>query len=132
MDVKMLDTVTYNNSHNVRDYQYRCNLWFHEWLPDNRNVANMFASLSLQAKRSGREHFGAQCIYETMRFKRLVSEKNSEFKLNNNNVALLARYTMQKYKELDDFFSLRTINGLPEATASSIFASAGRSAGELP
>ena len=119
--INMLDTVKTQSSDKIDDYGYRCRVWFHDWLPENRKVAEMFASLSLQAKRSGREHFGAQCIYETMRYKRLISEKNSDFKLNNNHVALLARYTMAKYKELDNFFSLRTINGLPETTAHHIF-----------
>jgi len=131
MDVNMLDTVNTQSSDKIDDYGYRCRVWFHDWLPENRKVAEMFASLSLQAKRSGREHFGAQCIYETMRYKRLISEKNSDFKLNNNHVALLARYTMAKYKELDNFFSLRTINGLPETIAHDIFLSAGRMFGEL-
>lgn len=131
MDVKMLDTVTTSNWQKVADYKFRCHVWFQDWLPENRQVANMFASLSLQAKRSGRKHFGAQCIYETMRYKRMVAEKNSDFKLNNNHVAILARYTMAKYEELEDFFSLRTINGLPETTAHDIFVEAGRNAGEL-
>ena len=53
MDVNMLDTVKTQSSDKIDDYGYRCRVWFHDWLPENRKVAEMFASLSLQAKRSG-------------------------------------------------------------------------------
>jgi hypothetical protein len=67
-----------------------------------------------------------------MRFHRLERESASEFKLNNNNVALIARYIMAKYPEYEGFFSLRTINGIPETRAKHIFQAAMYRAGQLP
>ena len=124
----MLDT-TFNP---VIDFQQRINLWLDEWVPENRHVIAEFVRLTKRLKERGRKHYGGQAIQEYLRFRSAIAENGSEFKLNNNNVALVTRYLMLKHSDLDGFFRVRSINGLSEEKATSIMRSAMRSAGEIP
>jgi hypothetical protein len=114
-------------------YAERLDGWLTDWLPNNLSVIDEFLKITKKLYDDiGREHYGAQAVYEVMRFHRLERESASEFKLNNNNVALIARYIMAKYPEYEGFFSLRTINGIPETRAKHIFQAAMYRAGQLP
>ena len=114
-------------------YAERLDGWLTDWLPNNLSVIDEFLKITKKLYDDiGREHYGAQAVYEVKRFHRLERESASEFKLNNNNVALIARYIMAKYPEYEGFFSLRTINGIPETRAKHIFQAAMYRAGQLP
>ena len=134
MDVKMLDDTSHTTfSYNTTtDFQQRVKLWLEEWVPENHHVIDEFVRLSKLLKQRGRNHYGGQAIQEYLRFSSAIAERGSEFKLNNDNVALITRYLMLKYSDLDDFFRVRKINGLSKEKANSIMRSAMRSAGEIP
>ena len=115
------------------EYANRLDEWLTKWLPQNLTVVGEFLKITKKLHdEMGREHYGAQAVYEVMRFHRLQREGAGEFKLNNNNVALIARYIMAKYPQYDGFFSLRTINGIPEVRAKHIFKDAMYRAAQLP
>ena len=114
------------------EYANRLDEWLTKWLPQNLTVVDEFLNITKKLHDDmGREHYGAQAVYEVMRFHRLQREGAGEFKLNNNNVALIARYIMATYPQYDGFFSLRTINGIPEVRAKHIFEDAMCRAGQL-
>ena len=114
------------------EYANRLDEWLTKWLPKNLIVVGEFLNITKKLHDDmGREHYGAQAVYEVMRYHKLQRENAGEFKLNNNNVALIARYIMAKYPQYDGFFSLRTINGIPEVRAKHIFESAMYRAGQL-
>ena len=114
------------------EYANRLDEWLTQWLPQNLSVVREFLNLTEKLHdEMGREHYGAQAVYEIMRYHKLQREGAGEFKLNNNNVALIARYIMAKYPQYDGFFSLRTINGIPEVRAKHIFEDAMYRAGQL-
>ena len=134
MGVTMFDSFeSRGDFHAEVKYAERLDEWLTDWLPNNLSVIDEFLKITKKLHDDiGREHYGAQAVYEVMRFHRLERESASEFKLNNNNVALIARYIMAKYPEHEGFFSLRTINGIPEARAKHIFRAAMFRAGQLP
>jgi len=134
MGVTMFDSFESRGiCHAEIDYANRLDEWLTDWLPQNLPVIDEFLKITKKLHDDmGREHYGAQAVYEVMRFHRLQREGAGEFKLNNNNVALIARYIMAKHPQYDGFFSLRTINGIPEVRAKHIFEDAMRRAGQLP
>ena len=114
------------------EYANRLDEWLTQWLPQNLLVVGEFLNITKKLHdEMGREHYGAQAVYEVMRYHKLQREGAGEFKLNNNHVSLLARYIMAKYPQYDGFFSLRTINGIPEVRAKHIFEDAMYRAGQL-
>lgn len=114
------------------EYANRLDEWLTKWLPQNLSVVGEFLNITKKLHdEMGREHYGAQAVYEVMRYHKLQREGAGEFKLNNNHVSLLARYIMAKYPQYDGFFSLRTINGIPEVRAKHIFEDAMYRAGQL-
>ena len=114
------------------EYANRLDEWLTKWLPENLSVVREFLNITVKLHdEMGREHYGAQAVYEIMRYHKLQREGAGEFKLNNNNVALIARYIMAKHPQYDGFFSLRTINGIPEVRAKHIFEDAMYRAGQL-
>ena len=114
------------------EYANRLDEWLTKWLPENLSVVREFLNITEKLHdEMGREHYGAQAVYEVMRYHKLQREGAGEFKLNNNHVSLLARYIMAKYPQYDGFFSLRTINGIPEVRAKHIFEDAMYRAGQL-
>jgi len=61
------------------------------WLSENWHVWLKFYDKTEALRRAGREHYGAKCIYESMRYESAVSDSENTFKLNNNVVSGLAR-----------------------------------------
>jgi hypothetical protein len=100
-------------------YAKRVDRFLDNWVPKNRPVIAEFTRLTKQVRKK-RSHYGAQAIFEAMRYHSIVREQGTEYGMNNNSVALLARYVMIKNPELKDFFDLRTISRLPEARAHGI------------
>ena len=128
MDVKMLDFFEY--SHTIK-LQERAKRFVEDWVPENRHVVSEFERIVRQLKSRGRMTYGGQAIQEYLRFNTDIGERGSEFKLDNNNVALLTRYIMYRDSDYDGFFKVKTVEKLPEEKARPIIVSAMRSAGEL-
>jgi hypothetical protein len=119
MGVNMFDNFEQFEPSAATKYAKRVDRFLNDWVPKNRPVIDEFTRLAKQI-RGKRSHYGAQAIFEIMRYHSIVREQGTEYGMNNNSVALLARYVMIKNSELKDFFDLRTISGLPEARAHSI------------
>jgi hypothetical protein len=57
---------------------------------------------------NGRDHYGIAALVEVLRYQHAIAEDpNSEFKVNNNYRAFMAREIMQNNPMLDGFFSTR-------------------------
>ena len=107
------------------EYEIRCDDFFKDWVPNNQSVIDGFLQVANKIRSEfGREHYGAPAAYEIFCYHTFSRDNSNDFKLNNNNVAMLSRYVMAKYPQLDGFFSLRTICGLPEEVAKQIFKAA--------
>lgn len=136
MGVTMLDS--FNDGgvfHSVEEAEYanRCDEFFKEWVPSNRSLINGFKQVCETIRfKYGREEYGGQAVAEIVRFHMLAFEVGSEYKMNNNSIALLSRFIMAKYPQYDGFFRLRKINGIPEDRAKHIFRAAMFRAGQLP
>lgn len=128
MDVKMLDFFEFAHTTNLQE---RAKRFVEDWVPENRHVIAEFERIIRQLKSRGRKTYGGQAIQEYLRFNSEIGERGSEFKLNNNSVALLTRFIMYRDSAYDGFFQVRTIGDLPEEKARPIIISAMRSAGEL-
>ena len=100
-------------SNSAVEFNERCRDFCQVWLKENRALEDEFARLENLLKSRGRYSYGGQAIYEHIWFNKVISEKGGEFKLNNNWVALIMRFTMMKHPELRDLFKVREVNGLP-------------------
>lgn len=129
----MLDNLEFDvfEPNAATQYSNRVDRFLDNWVPKNGPVIAEFTRLAKQI-REKRSHYGAQAIFEIMRYHSIVRENGTEYGMNNNFVALLARYVMIKSPELADFFDLHTISGLPEVKAHSILIAAMGRKGEYP
>ena len=127
MGVIMLDTM---NNNPALDFSERCQA-FLSWVDDNRQVTDDFAKLAKRLKSRNRHSYGGQAIWEHMRFNSAISDRDGEYKLNNNTIALITRFVMLKHPELCDFFKVREINGLSADKATRILSMHMRLRGEL-
>ena len=77
------------------------------WLQKNKQVWIQFYKLTEGLRATGRDHYGAKCIFETMRYMTDVSDSEATFKINNNVVSGLSRL----YNAVAgvDFFETREI-----------------------
>lgn len=80
---------------------------FEAYHRDNPPVYEAFVRFTMQAIRAGRKHVGSKDVVEKIRFESAVSEKNSEFKINNNFTPFLARKFMKDYPRYAGIFQLR-------------------------
>jgi len=82
---------------------------FNEYLKDNPHIFPTFVSFSLQMKRSGRNKYSHWVIVNRMRWDIDIKaiDTNSEFKISNDYIALLARKAMKEYPELAGFFNIK-------------------------
>ena len=136
MGVTMLDS--FNDGgvfHSVEEAEYanRCDEFFKEWVPSNGSLINSFKQVCDTIRfKYGRETYGGQAVAEIVRFEMLAFEAGSDYKMNNNSIALLSRYIMMKYPQFEGFFRVRKISGIREARATRIFQAAMYRAGQLP
>lgn len=82
---------------------------FRSWLKKNSHLFKAFETYAKHLKAEGkREYYSARCILEKMRWDSLFREvEPTEFKINNNHGACLARLTMLKNPHLNGMFRLR-------------------------
>jgi hypothetical protein len=78
---------------------------------DNPSVYDMFQRFALQARRSGRAHFGVAAVWERLRWETQIATVNDEFKLNNNHRAYYARMYMRDFPDAAGFFRTRAVRG---------------------
>ena len=95
-----------------RDFTERCRVYAQEWLPENGEVYRLFEA-SARAVAQKREHFGARCILEKIRFDFAVRETNSAFEVNNNLGGLLSRHFTLINPRYEGFFQERRMLGEP-------------------
>lgn len=79
-------------------------LKFHE---DNPHVYEELKKLALDVKRRGFNHYGIGALYEVMRFHRIMSTTDTEYKLSNNHRAFYSRLLMANEPELAGFFTTK-------------------------
>lgn len=70
-------------------------------------ICDLFEQLALQVRARGIEHFSADALLHRIRWEFHVERGDSEYKVNNNYSAPLARWLIKKRPEFSSFFSLR-------------------------
>lgn len=76
------------------------------YIANNPKVTQMFNRFALELIQAGRRHLGAKMIFERMRYETALKD-DTEFKLNNNFVAYLARNFMKIYPQYEGYFETR-------------------------
>jgi hypothetical protein len=89
-------------------WERRFNEWVHT--PHGRMAANRFIRLAYRCHRRNVK-MGAKAIWERMRWDFMLFQKasNEAYKLNNNYVAYMARFAMEREPSLRGFFELREV-----------------------
>jgi hypothetical protein len=64
---------------------------FMDWLPNNLHVWDAFVEEAMKIRRRGYKHYSARTIVHVLRHHSAISEKGSEWKINNNHSPYLAR-----------------------------------------
>ncbi len=75
-------------------------------IDERPDIYSLFVELSLKARRSGREHWGAAQVLGIVRWDFEV-EGDKEFKVPQQVAAFFARRVMREYPELDGFYRIR-------------------------
>jgi len=83
---------------------------FEEYHAANPHVFDSFRKAAYKLKAAGREHFGAKCIMEYIRFQTAVSGADFDgFKINNNFTSRYVRLLEHEDPEFIGFFQKRAI-----------------------
>jgi hypothetical protein len=80
---------------------------FLEWLPDNLHIFRTFSAEAIKIKNRGYSHYSSYTIVEFMRHHTAITEKNGEFKINNNHRPYLARLFDLFYPQHAGLFEYR-------------------------
>jgi len=80
---------------------------FPGWIDDNYHIWQEFERRALRFANNGYEHFSSKCLFEVIRYKTTIREKNKRFKLNNNYTADMSRLFMLIHPDFDGFFEIR-------------------------
>lgn len=80
---------------------------FADWLKDNWEIYMGFERIAFRSMRKGFRHYSSKTIVELLRWSSDMSEKNSEFKINNNRTPDLARLFEDMNKRHVGFFRSR-------------------------
>jgi hypothetical protein len=80
---------------------------FRAYHAENPEVYAKLREFALQAKASGRKHFGINMLHERLRWYTLIEAKHDTFKVNNNYRPYYARLLMAQEPELAGFFETR-------------------------
>ncbi len=86
---------------------------FFWWLRENRHIYAAFCVKARQMARV-RKHYSARAILHVLRWESDLHENRSQFKVNNNWSAGMARLFMQDYPEHQGFFRCRDSLGFDE------------------
>jgi hypothetical protein len=80
---------------------------FPEWLQKNFHLWGRFESEANKIWGTGRRHYSSRTLWEVMRHHTMLTERDSDFKINNNFAPDVARLYLLIYPERDGFFELR-------------------------
>jgi len=70
-----------------------------------------FVEMAYQVKEIGYKKYSAWTIINIIRWHEEIDKGNRNFKCSNNWMAHLARWTMEKYPDLDGMFNIRPMKG---------------------
>ena len=85
---------------------------FFRWLQANARIYTEFERRALLMARSGREHYSAKTIVETIRWHTDLQDTDKQFSLNNNYTSGCARLFMEQHgNQFPGFFQLRNSLG---------------------
>lgn len=88
-------------------HEQRASDWIHT--PAGGDVMDKFIRLAIACKRRGQK-VGAKAIAERLRWHyEVIKAADEAYKINNNYVATMARFAMDRAEELRGFFSLRDV-----------------------
>lgn len=82
---------------------------FHDWLDSNWHVWQAFEAEANRVWNKGRAHYSARTIVHWLRHETVLSERGSEFKINNNYSPDLARLYAMIYPDRNHFFEYRLL-----------------------
>lgn len=80
------------------------------WASENKDVIDNFLRIAYRLKRSGFSRYSADAICHIIRWEMIVEsyKPNAKaFKIDNNNVALIARHACLIDRTLTDFFRIK-------------------------
>lgn len=80
---------------------------FIEWLPNNMHIWDAFVAEAFKIIRKGFKHYSARTIIHVLRHHSAISEKDGEWKINNNHSPYLARLFALRYPQHEDLFKYR-------------------------
>lgn len=72
----------------------------------NPNVYKLFERFALEASKY-KQKYSAKSIFHRIRWETMVSEKDSQYKIDDGWISHYARKFMDNYPELKDFFEVR-------------------------
>ena len=72
----------------------------------NPNVYKLFERFALEASKY-KQKYSAKSIFHRIRWETMVSEKDSQYKIDDGWISHYARKFMDDYPELEDFFEVR-------------------------
>lgn len=78
---------------------------------DGKQVPNdvcvLFEKIALRVAHAGYDYYSARALLYVLRYEHDVSDKTSEFKINDHISPPLARWFLKRHPELPDFFEIR-------------------------
>lgn len=93
-------------------------LRFHEYHESHPNVFIEFWNLAERMKLAGRPKYSAWSIVQQIRWNHDLQEQNEPFKINNDYIALYARFLIHVAPEFDGFFELRSMKSCDRRVSS--------------
>lgn len=81
---------------------------FLDWFPDNQHIWIAFVSETSKVINAGFRHYSARTIIHVLRHHSAISERGSEWKINNNISPYLARLFALVYPQHKDLFEYRS------------------------
>lgn len=82
---------------------------------ENMWIWQGFKAKALELRSSGRRHFGAKAIMESLRYEYCLANPDKDFKINNNYTSIYARVAAARVPELKEFFEVRELTAEREA-----------------
>lgn len=82
---------------------------------ENEHIYLHFKAQAIRMAMTGRKHYSARCIAETVRWETELRDSSVQFKLNNNMIPGMARLFMAELgHKFPEFFRLRNSLGYDE------------------
>ena len=82
----------------------------YEWMNRHPEAMKLYEEMALQAGSRSRK-FGVKFLTERIRWEFRIVRDQSDFKINNNNTAYIARELINRYPHLANKIEFRTVRG---------------------